>query len=550
MVLAERELGQSLIQDGRWLDARAAFEHALREEASPEALFGLAQAQWWLGDVQASVSSYQRAYAGYRDRGDSLGAAWAAISLCTTYKCCLGNEAAASGWLARAETAAREGDSAPVQGWLWAMRGYLAMDSDLQLASELMGRARDCAASSGDRDLELVVLGDLGIVLARSGRIEEGLRHVDEAMAGVSAGEHSRLDTVVWVCCIMLMACELASDIERASQWSKMADEFTARYGCPFLHAECRARYGAVLLANGRWGEAERELTAAISLTEGAYPTVHASAVSHLADLMTRKGLIEEAEGLLQGHEQELPAALPLAAIKLIRGQPSMAMALVERALRSRATGFTSARALEMLVEIHLAVGDRAAARQTLTRLEATRVFPEASARASMASGRIARANGDVPAALGHFETAMERFSRIGLPMESARARLAIAEAYSNTNPDLARIEAQGALSAFEALGAVLDARATSALLRILGVPTRSGPRGFGVLTRREQEVLRLLSSGLSNPEIAERLVISRKTAAHHVSSLLSKLALRNRAEAVAYAARVSRQSLNTAATN
>ena len=58
----------------------------------------------------------------------------------------------------------------------------------------------------------------------------------------------------------------------------------------------------------------------------------------------------------------------------------------------------------------------------------------------------------------------------------------------------------------------------------------------FGRLTSREREVLTLLTEGLGNADIAERLALSEKTVRNHVSNLFDKLGVWSRAQAIVFA--------------
>jgi DNA-binding CsgD family transcriptional regulator len=130
----------------------------------------------------------------------------------------------------------------------------------------------------------------------------------------------------------------------------------------------------------------------------------------------------------------------------------------------------------------------------------------------------------------GEWQDAADAWARMGCPYEQARA-LANGDA-----------EAQAAaIALFERLGAVPAADRVRAALAAAGAPaprrprdaTRANPYG---LTARELEIWALLVEGLTNAEIAQRLHLSPKTVTHHVSAVLSKLAVPTRRAAAALA--------------
>ena len=182
-------------------------------------------------------------------------------------------------------------------------------------------------------------------------------------------------------------------------------------------------------------------------------------------------------------------------------------------------------------------MGAGAAAQQLAICAKAHPAHDYLQAAAALARGRVclAQGTGDPQSCL---REALSGFTRAQMPMELAHSRLALANALLTERPEVAMVEARAALDAFERLQAARAADEAAAVLRLLGVRTASGKTIGGVLTKREAEVLELLGRGLSNPEISDRLFISRKTVEHHVGNVLSKLGLRSRAEAAVYAVR------------
>jgi DNA-binding CsgD family transcriptional regulator len=456
------------------------------------------------------------------------------------YRKQFGDAAAASGWLAHTTRLVEEHNLEPLRGWLLFASSF---NCDNPIVAEDLARdAQRQATDAGDRDLELCALAQVGASLVAQGRVAEGLRCLDESMA-VALALDGAPDTVVFTSCMMMTSCVNCAEFARVVQWVRRTITFTERFGCPFLFAECRIHYGAVLAATGDWPSAERELRAGLEMTELAVPSLHRLAVANLAALWLDQGRVEEVERLVDNHAESAEITAVLARLHLWHGRAAAAIGMLRRRIVPGAgQRLERSRLEELLGEAELAVGDVGAARRRGDTMvaEGDELGCELiTARGHRLAGRVAMAAGEFDVARRSLDAALVAFVRLEMVVESVRTRLLLAAALENAEPEVAAAEARSALVNADRLGATPIADEAAALLRRLGVAVSRGAPGDGsALSRREVQVLELLGEGLSNPEIAARLHLSRKTVEHHVAHVLSKLGARNRSEAAAEAVR------------
>jgi ATP/maltotriose-dependent transcriptional regulator MalT len=499
------EEGRTALQQGEWQAAREAFARAVAEAETPEALEGLGQAAWWLDDAEVTFKAREQAYRLYADRGDRCGAARVATAIAWDYETFRGELAVANGWLRRARRQLGGLDPTLELGWLALREGEMALGSDTAEAIRLAREGVAVARALGSVDLEMTGLALEGLALVAEGEIDSGMRLLDEATAAAVGGELTDLNAVGWTCCRLIAACERVGDYERAMQWCGRVSEFTKQWHIPSLFSVCRSQYASVLLKCGSWPEAESTLLEATADLAERRPAQAVAGIVRLAELRRRQGRSDEAAALFARAGDHPLALLGRAELALGNRDRAQAEELARSFLRAVPEQDRLARAAGLELVVRIDPGSDAAGK-AVAELQSLPRTPPVVATTAFAEALV---DGDADG----MEEAIDLFRRAGLPFETARAQAELARLTGEAR------HAQAAADAFERLGVV-----------------RRPP---GVLTRREVDVLRLVAEGLSDREIAARLVLSEHTVHRHVANIRRKLGRSSRAAAAAEAARL-----------
>lgn len=542
------DLGRGSFARKAWAEAHRYLSAAHSEGlVDPDDLVLLSMAAVLVGRDTEGADVLAQAHQRYFDRGNIEQAArsafWLGFQLVNT-----GHGARGGGWLARARRLIDDAClESVVNGYLLLPVARRDMDQgDVQAALEAFTDAVAIGTKFGDGDLIALARHGQGRALLRLGRIGEGVALLDEVMVGALATPIAPI-TVGVVYCSVVDACQEIFDWRRAQEWTTALTEWCAQQPdvVPF-RGQCLIHRSQILQLHGAWADAMgAALMASERLADPPGQWGLGAACYQRAELHRLRGEFSEAEEAYRQASRNGRMPQPgLALLRLARGKVAAAARSIARAAEETRGSRLHVPVLSATVEILLADADVPNARAAAERLAeiAERIgAPYLRALSAQAMGAVLLAAGEPETALASLGLAVSLWREIEAPYEAARARVLIALANRAVgDDDTAAMELEAARMGFEQLGAATD------VLRVDRLTGQSGHRGADGLTARERQVLGLIATGKTNRAIAQRLGISEKTVARHVSNVFLKLNLSSRAAATAYAYEHDLRSFST----
>jgi class 3 adenylate cyclase len=458
-----------------WRAAYGEFVEADEPALGPEDLERFAESAWWTGRIDEAIRLRERAHTAYGASGDTLGSARMALMLAWDYEG-KGSFAVSNGWLANAERLLEGQPESPEHGRLIMMHALTALfaQGDLERAESLFQEAAELARRVGDRDGEILALSGKGRTRIKAGRVEEGLALLDEATASaVSGGLRPHATGLVY--CITISSCRDLGDYRRAAEWTEAANHWCDQLDVTGFPGACRIHRAEVLRLRGDWPGAEAQAQAACDELHDFDRNITAGGHYEIAEIRRRRGDFPGAEEAYRTTNELGQDPQPgLALLRLAEGKIDAAVAGITRSLQDTDDPLRRLRRLPAQVEIAIAAGDLRTARSALEELErivdsykiGDRRAVAFDATIEVAKGQLQLAEKDWDGAAASLQHARDEWRDVGAPYETAQARMLLGIAHRRRGDEHAStVELEGALAAFERLGARLDEERVKELL-------------------------------------------------------------------------------------
>jgi ATP/maltotriose-dependent transcriptional regulator MalT len=352
-------------------------------------------------------------------------------------------------------------------------------------------------------------------------------------MLAVVAGELLPIMTALMYCSV-IDTCQQVYALGRAREWTAAFTSVCEQQPDLAFTGICLVHRAEILQRQGEWREALVEARRACELARRADRKPPGAALYQQAEIHRLCGEFEKAEDVYRAASERGFEPQPgLALLRLAQGRSDAACAAMRRLTNTASDRMRRAGILPAHFEVMLACGDIDEARRARDQMrELAEAFDTDLLRAlvAQADGAIATAEGRPNAALDPLRRAFSLWQHLDAPYEGARVRVLIGHACQALgDEEAAALEYEAARSVFERLGARPDV----ARLNAPHTP-QSAPRP--ILTERELDVLRLISTGRTNKAIAQELALSVRTIDRHVTNILTKLDVRSRTAATTYA--------------